>query len=148
MRMPYYARVLIVAHPTPDSPQLIEAVARRAEHGPCRFTLLVPAPARGGHPVVVPLDHGVGEAEARLEAAVPPLSDAAGSEVIGIVGVPDPFTAVQDALTLLGFDEVIVALGAGRGSRWSDLDLPRKVRSLGVQVTEVIAAAEFDETAA
>jgi hypothetical protein len=148
MRAPYYARVLVVALQTADSPRLIEAVSRRAEEGPCRFTLLVPARRRGLHPVVEPLDHGLGEAEARLEAAVGPLSDAAGSEVIGIVGVPEPFTAVEDALTLLGFDEVIVALGPGRASRWSDLDLPQKLRSLGVPVTEVIAAAQFDETAA
>jgi hypothetical protein len=37
------ARVLIVAHQTADSPELLTAVAKRAAAGPCSFTLLVPA---------------------------------------------------------------------------------------------------------
>lgn len=49
--------------------------------------------------------------------------------------------AVQDALNLLGFDEMIIAMLPLRESRWFALELPRKVRALGVPVTEVITAA-------
>ena len=79
------------------------------------FTLLVPSAPRELHRVVDPEDHGISEAEARLAAAVPTLSEAAGDEVIGVVGSHDPFAAVQDAVNLLGFDEVIVCRGACRG---------------------------------
>ena len=132
-------RVLIVAHQTADSPQLIDAVSRRAAEGPCTFMLLVPTRPRGLHRVVDPEDHGVPAAEARLAAALPGLSDAAGREVIGIVGSHEPLAAVQDALNLIGFDEVMVSMLPARLSRWLHLDLPRKVRGLGVQVTPVMA---------
>ena len=139
------SRVLIVANQTADSPELIRAVAGRAEAGPCTFTLLVPSAPRGLHRVVDPEDHGIAEAEDRLSAAVPLLSEAAGDDVIGVVGSHDPFAAVQDAVNLLGFDEVIVSMLPRRMSRWLRLDLPHKVRALGMPVTEVISV-ERDAT--
>jgi hypothetical protein len=132
-------RVLIVAHQTADSPQLIDAVWRRAARGPCVFTLLVPTRPRGLHRVVDPEDHGVAVAEGRLAMALPVLSRAAGREVTGFVGTHEPLAATQDALNLLGFDEVIISMLPARLSRWLHLDLPRKVRALGIEVTEVIA---------
>jgi hypothetical protein len=142
-------RVLIVAHQTADSPELIDAVAHRAGEGPCTFTLLVPSRARGLHRLVDPEDHGTREAEDRLETAIPLLSEAAGEPIIGVVGAHEPLAAVQDALNLLGFDEVIISMLPVRVSRWFHLDLPRKVRALGVEVTEVITATQqVDQSAA
>jgi hypothetical protein len=132
-------RVLIVAHQTADSPELLDAVSRRAGEGACAFTLLVPTRPRGLHRVVDPEDHGVAEAQARVAAALPVLSRAAGGEVAGIVGSHEPLAAIQDALNLLGFEEVIVSMLPARLSRWLHLDLPRKIRGLGVRVTTVIA---------
>jgi len=139
MPPPSQERVLIVAHQTADSPQLIEAVSRRAHEGPCAFTLLVPARPRGLHRVVDPEDHGVAEAHRRLAAALPILASVTGSEVTGIVGSHEPLAAIQDALNLIGFDEVIISMLPARLSRWLHLDLPRKVRGLGVRVTPVVA---------
>jgi hypothetical protein len=138
-------RVLIVAHQTADSVELAAAVRQRAAIGSCTFSLLVPARPRGLHRVVDPEDHGVGAAEARLAAALPALSYAAGQKVDGIVGSHDPLAAVQDALNLLGFDEVIISMLPARLSRWLHLDLPRKVHALGVPVTTV-RAREHDLT--
>ncbi len=149
MRVVSPSRVLIVAHQTADSPELIEAVARRADDGPCTFTLLVPARARGSDDVAEAENPGPGEAEARLELAIPLLSAAAGEAILGVVGTHEPLAAVQDALSVLGFDEVIISMLPVRDSRWSGLDLPRKVRALGVPVTEVITSArEVDHTTA
>ncbi|HXB15129.1 MAG TPA: hypothetical protein VNV44_05225 [Solirubrobacteraceae bacterium] len=131
-------RVLIVAHQTADSPQLIDAVARRATAGSCTFTLLVPTRPRGLHRVVDPEDYGAAEANARVATAVPVLSRAAEGEIIGIVGSHEPLAAIQDALNLLGFEEVMISMLPSRLSRWLHLDLPRKVRALGVRVTEVL----------
>lgn len=130
-------RVLIVAHQTALSEALIAAVARRAEAGPCAFTLLVPSTPRGLHRVVDPEDHGLTEAEARLDEALPVLSLAARQPLVGVVGSHDPLAAVEDAFNLLGFDEVIISMLPARVSRWLRLDLPAKVRALGVSVTEV-----------
>ena len=131
-------RVLIVAHQAAASPELLTAVAERATSGPSSFTLLVPASPHGLHRVVDPEDHGAAEAHRILDAALPRLATVAGGEVVGIVGSHDPLAAVQDALNLLGFDEVIVSMLPARLSRWLHLDLPHKLRGLGVPVTDVI----------
>jgi hypothetical protein len=143
------SRVLIVAHQTADSPELVEAVSRRADEGACTFTLLVPARARGLRRVTDAEVPGISEAEERLELAIPLLSEAAGEAIIGVVGTHEPLAAVQDALNVLGFDEVMISMLPVRDSRWFRLELPRKVRALGVHVTEVITSArEVDHTAA
>ncbi len=149
MRTPSSSRVLIVAHQTADGQELMEAVRRRADEGPCTFTLVVPALGQALHPVTELRDHGIREAEARVEAALPPLCEAAGDRVVGVVGSPDPLAAVHDALTLFGFDEVIISMLPVWRSRWYRLDLPRNVRALGVPVTEVIGVDhQFDNSAA
>ena len=149
MRLPSRSRVLIVASQTADSPELIQAVAQRAEQGPCTFTLLVPGTVRVLNRVIDGKYHGDGDAEARVEAAIPILSQAAGAPIIGVVGSPEPLLAVQDALNLLGFDEAIISMLPVRMSLWFHLDLPSKVRALGVPVTEVICSErQFDGTAA
>jgi hypothetical protein len=131
-------RVLVVAHQTADSPQLLEAVAWRARQGACAFTLLMPRRVSGLHRVVDPEDHGTAEAKARLAIAVPLLSQAAGHPVAPVLGTHEPLAAIQDALNLYGFDEVIISMLPVRLSRWLHLDLARKVRALGIPVTEVI----------
>jgi hypothetical protein len=130
-------RVLVVAHKTAATPPLLDAVRERAALGPCAFTLLVPNSAHGLHKVVDPEDQGAGEARAVLDHALPALSEAAGGPVEGIVGDADPLAAVQDAINLRGFDEVIVSTLSPRLSRWLRLDLPSKVAGMGLPVTTV-----------
>ncbi len=133
------ARVLIVAHKTAATPALVEAVRERAAQGPAHFTLLVPALAHGLHAVMDPEDTSTEEAEAALELAIPLLSEAAGSEVEGMIGVSEPLAAIQDAINLHGFDEIIISTLPTRVSRWLRLDLPHKAAGLGLPVTTVTA---------
>jgi hypothetical protein len=135
-------RVLVVAHKTAATQPLLDAVRERAGRGPCKFTLLVPNPAHGLHKVVDPEDQGAGEANAVLEQAVPKLSEAAGAPVEGIVGSSEPTSAVQDAINLRGFDEVIVSTLSPRVSRWLKLDLPSKISGMGLPVSTVTPADE------
>jgi hypothetical protein len=130
-------RVLVVAHKTAATPPLLDAVRARAARGPCAFTLLVPNAARGLHRVVDPEDQGAGPAQAVLDRALPALSEAAGMQVQGTIGDPDPVAAVQDAINLIGFDEAIVSTLSPRLSRWLRLDLPSKVAGMGLPVTTV-----------
>jgi hypothetical protein len=130
-------RVLVVACRTAADDPLMDAVRRRAAASPCRFTLLVPRPCQGLHRVVDPEDHGWGEARAVIDMARPLLSDAAGSEVGGLIGSHDPVAAVEDALNVYGFDEAIVSTLPAHLSRWLHLDLPSKVEGMGVPVTRV-----------
>jgi hypothetical protein len=134
--------VLIVARRTADSPELLEAVARRARLGPCNFTLLVPAYPTPVSRLGDRFDPAQRAAERRIAAAVPLLSRAAGAEVVAVVGAGQPLVAVRDALAVMGFDEVIVSTLAAGASRWPQLDLPRRIRALGVPVVEVLSEEE------
>lgn len=132
-------RVLVVAHRTAATPALIEAVRERAARGPASFTLLVPNPAHGLHRVVDPEDQEVSEAQAVLDLALPLLEEAAGGHVEGLIGDAEPLNAIQDAVNLHGFDEIIISTLPKRVSRWLHIDLPSKVNGLGLPVTTVTA---------
>lgn len=135
-------RVLIVAHKTAATKPLLDAVRERAAKGPASFTLLVPNPAHGLHKVVDAEDQGAGEAQEVLDRALPLLGEAAGGEVEGMIGDPDPSAAIQDAINLRGFDEIIISTLPHRISRWLRLDLPSKASGLGLPVTTVTPADE------
>jgi hypothetical protein len=136
------ARVLVVAHKTAATEPLLAAVRKRAARGPAAFSLLVPNAAHGLHKVVDAEDQGAGEAQQVLDTALPKLSEAAGAQVEGIVGDPDPSAAVQDAINLRGFDEIIISTLSPKVSRWLKLDLPSKVSGMGLPVTTVTPADE------
>jgi len=132
-------KILVVANRTADSPDLIAALRRRAAEAPAGFTLLVPAVPHG---LAWAGDMKAGWSEAALRA------DRAGSrfrqagldleEVI--VGDPDPFAAVGDALHAREFDEVVVSTLPRTISRWLAMGLPARLRrTMDLPVTEVNA---------
>ena len=137
--MPDPARVLIVANRTAATPALMQAVRERAARGPCEFTLLVPNATHGLHKVVDPEDQSRNEAETTIELALPLLEEASGGPVDAMIGVPEPLAAIQDAVHLHGFDEIIVSTLPTRVSKWLKLDLPSKAAGLGLPVTTVTA---------
>lgn len=132
-------RVLVVAHRTAATPALLDAVRERAAQGPAVFTLLVPNTAHGLHRVVDPEDQEASEAQSVLDLALPLLEDAAGGHVEGLIGDAEPLNAIQDAVNLHGFDEIIISTLPTRVSRWLKLDLPSKLEGLGLPVTTVTA---------
>lgn len=140
-------RVLVVANRTAATPTLLAAVRSQAEHGPASFHLVVPASPHGLHRIVDPEDNGQQEAEASLRLALPLISEAAGHEVEGHVGDPDPLAAIHDALHAQRFDQIIISTLPSRLSRWMRLDLPSKARACGVPVLHVEAAVEVSAAA-
>ncbi len=122
--------MLIVAHRTAATPLLLNAVRARAERSPCSFTLLVPRPY---------WDPDTDEAAATLELAIPLLEEAADGHVEGVVGHTDPYVAVQEAVTGIGVDEIIISTLPARASHWLRRDLPRRVEQFGLPVTVVTA---------
>ena len=131
------ARILVVANKTAATPALLEAVRERAARGPCEFTLLVPNTTHGLHKVVDPEDQSQSEAETTIE--LPLLEQAAGAPVDAMIGVPEPLAAIQDAINLHGFDELIISTLPTKVSKWLRLDLPHKAAGLGLPVTTVTA---------
>lgn len=133
------SRVLVVAHKTAATPALLEAVRNRAAQGPCSFTLLVPNAMSSLERFTDPEDHDTGEARQILDLALPLIIEAAGGNVDGMIGDADPMAAIQDAVNVRGFDELIISTLSRRVSRWLKLDLPSKVSGLGLPVTTVTA---------
>ena len=124
------ARVLIVAYRTAATPLLLNAVRARANRSACSFTLLVPRPY---------WDPDTDEAVMTLELAIPLLEQAAGGHVDGVIGNNDPFVAVREAVTDIGFDEILISTLPARVSHWLRRDLPRRVEQFGLPVTVVTA---------
>ncbi len=133
------ARVLVVANRTATDQILLEAIRRRAARAPVDFHLLVPATPQGLHRVVDPEVAGLEDAERRLQDALPIIAEAAGQPVTGHVGDANPLAAITDALHLQGYDEIILSTLPRRLSRWLRLDLPSKVRALGLPMLHVTA---------
>jgi hypothetical protein len=134
------ARVLVVAHKTAATPALLEAVRDRAARGPAKFTLLVPNATHGLEAILDSGNHDqTTEAQQIIELAIPLLEEAAGGQVEGMVGDASPMNAIQDAINIQGFDEVIISTLPARVSKWLKLDLPSKITGLGLPVTTVTA---------
>jgi hypothetical protein len=141
------ARVLVVANRTAATPALINAVRERAERGPATFTLLIPNTSSGLERYADPEDHAETEAQATLELALPLLEEVSHGPVTGMIGAPEPLDAIQDAINLHGFDEIILSTLPSRVSRWLKLDLPSKLSGLGIPVTTVTPAGRQDPVA-
>src|SRR4051794_10951705 len=98
--------VLVVANRTASTPRLLAEVARRARKEPTEVTLLIPDvrdPKAADWP---------------RETAVESLSRAARRPVDCLVGGPDPFVAIQDAVRKHEFDEIIISTLPKHRSKW------------------------------
>jgi hypothetical protein len=135
------AHVLVVANQTAATEGLIAAVSERAARSPAVFHLVVPRQAHGMHKLVDPQDAGNEEAQGVLDRALPVLTEAAGRQVTGSIGDPEPLSAIQDAVNLGSYDEIIISTLPSRVSRWLKLDLVSKTRGLGLPVTHVEATS-------
>ena len=134
------AHVLVVANRTAESDELLAALKQRSEGAPTRFTLLVPATPHGVA-WAADMHSGGDEAEAHMNKALERLQ-AAGLEIDGLLGDPDPIAAVQDAVNSdAEFDAAIVSTLPTHLSRWLKLDLPSRVeRTTGLPVEHVQAS--------
>ena len=131
-------RVLVVANKAAATPQLVRAVAQRAERGPCLFHLLVPDPGAGGWRPSEAGHPDVSEGEQVVALAVPLLEEVAPGAVTGSASVRhDPMDAVEELLAAQDFDEIILSTLPHHVSMWLHIDLPRRLGHLGLPVTTV-----------
>src|SRR3954453_12849187 len=135
------ARVLVVANKTAATPGLLDAVRERAGREDAQFTLLVPN-THGGLNKITAAEHDMeaDEPQQVIALAKPLLQEAAGGEVETMIGDPNPLDAIQDAVNLHGFDEIIISTLPTRVSRWLHLDLPSKLNGLRPPLRHATAA--------
>jgi GABA permease len=141
-RRTFYAHVLVVAHQTATSSGLLEAVRKRAEQGEVTFHLVVPGHPHDVQNVVDPQE--ADEAQQVLDVALAKLSEAAGQDVTGSVGDSEPLIAIENAIHVGDYDEIIISTLPLGASRWLKRDLVSKARRLGLPVTHVEAPSAVE----
>jgi hypothetical protein len=119
------AHVLVVANKTAATQALVDAIRDRVERGPVYFHLLVPK-VPGGQAVV--------------DRAVPVIEEAVHRPVTGAMSRREnPMDAIEEAVHIGDFDEIILSTLPPSRSRWLRLDLPHRVAHLGLPLTTVVA---------
>jgi hypothetical protein len=100
---------LVVANLTVAAPELIERLKGLAEEGPRRFIVVVPQSSVQGF--------AIREARERLRALLSSLDDA-GIVAAGMVGDPDPYTAVMNAVQFFHISEIVISTLPEGSSQW------------------------------
>jgi hypothetical protein len=119
-----YHVTLAVANRTASGDELLEALKAKAQA----------TPEPGRRPlfiVVVPLEGGDGNAARRARTRLKLVLDrlhAAGLRAAGMVGDPDPFTAIMNALQYFRVDEIVISTFPETKSGWLRADLIERVR--------------------
>jgi hypothetical protein len=122
-------RVLVVANRTAATPRLLDAIRSRANDGPCEFALLIPDVT----------DRKA--ADWTLDSALRLMKQPARGKVEGLIGGPDPFESVQNALRRGNFDEIIISTLPRKTSKWLRRDLIHRIERLGLPVTAIVPGA-------
>ena len=129
------ARVLVVANKTAATRALVDAVRTRAAAGPAEFVMLVPNPAHLAFDRTSP---ATAEGEQLLAQALPPLEQAAGTEVEGrIADSPNAFDDIVAELGRRRYSEIILETLPSHVSHWLHIDLAQRIAHLGYPLTTV-----------
>jgi hypothetical protein len=142
--LPFHV-TLAVANRTASGDELLRALKAKADNEPRkqRGRLFL---------VVVPQEGGSGaatrRARTRLSLVLERLHDA-GLSAAGMVGDPDPYTAIMNALQYFRVDDIVISTFAETKSGWLRADLIERVRSAtGKPVEHVVQQDDVSATAA
>jgi hypothetical protein len=110
-------RTLVVANQTVGGQKLIEQLKALAAEGPRRFIVICPQSGDTTDDAAQRLAHTL----SRL--------DEEGLEAIGQITHPDPYTAIQNALSFYGIDEIVISTFPETRSGWLRSDLVGRVQT-------------------
>ncbi|HWK27689.1 MAG TPA: hypothetical protein VNS09_14070 [Solirubrobacter sp.] len=111
---------LVVANLTVAAPELVDRLKSLAEEGPRRFIAVVPQSGVQGH--------RVREARQRLRRLLASLDDA-GIVAAGMIGDPDPYTAVMNAVQYFHLSEIVISTLPEGSSQWVADKLVERVQA-------------------
>jgi len=101
--------------------------------------------------VIVPLEGGDGSAARRARSRLKLVLDrlhAAGLRAAGMVGDPDPFTAITNALQYFYVDDIVISTFPETKSGWLRADLIDRVRRATDKPVEHVVQSETETAAA
>jgi hypothetical protein len=132
--LPFHV-TLAVANRTASGNELLEALQAKSEafSQPDRRQLFIlVVPPEGGH------GHAVQRAKTRLKLVLDRLH-VRGLYAAGMVGDPDPFTAITNALQYFRVDDIVISTFSETKSGWLRSDLIERVRrSTGKPVEHIV----------
>jgi hypothetical protein len=122
-------RTLVVANQTVASPELLEALKKKANEGPRRFIVIAPQDESNSE----------GDPHERLAKTLEELEEA-GLQAVGQVEHHDPYTAIQNALQFYAPDDIVISTFPETRSGWLRNDLIGRVEtSTGKSVEHVVS---------
>jgi hypothetical protein len=130
---------LVVANVTATSPELTRRLKELSAEGPRRFIVVVPQEHVAGH--------AVGEARERERKLVSSLR-AEGIVAAGMIGDPDPYTAIMNAVQFFHISEILISTLPEGSSRWMADKLVERVKGATnkpvdhIEATPATAGAE------
>jgi hypothetical protein len=125
---------LVVANRTAAGDDLLEVLRRKAlgARDELGTVFIVVVPQESGH------GHAAARARTRLKLVLGRLQEA-GLRGAGMVGDPDPYTAVMNALQYFRVDDIVISTFAETRSGWLRADLIERVRKAsGLPVEHVV----------
>ena len=141
--LPFHV-TLAVANRTASGDELLEALKAKAQAdtGDGRERLfLVVVPQEGGH------GHATARARTRLKLVLDRLR-AAGLHAAGMIGDPDPFTAITNALQYFRVDDIVISTFPETKSGWLRADLIERVRRATGKPIEHVVHSDVETEAA
>jgi hypothetical protein len=136
-----FAVTLVIANKTSGGEELISRLQAKAADGQRRlFIAVIPQQDRSGS--------SSRAARLRLAAMLQRL-DGAGLLSAGMIGDPDPYTAVMNALELFNVDDIVISTLPDERSGWMRSHLIERVRSASsVDVEHIVVDTQANTTAA
>ena len=135
---------LAVANRTATGDELLEALKAKTEQEPAR--------ERGRlFLVVVPQEGGDGNATRRARTRLKVVHDRlheAGLFAAGMIGDPDPYTAIMNALQYFRVDDIVISTFPATKSGWLRADLIERVRRATGKPVEHVVHSDVDSAAA
>jgi hypothetical protein len=110
--------LVVAAGDTAEVAALRERMAELDRARPHHFTVLMPLRE----------SEDGGDRRRRMAGLIEPLQ-ARGLSVSGVVGHPDPYTAIRNALASGCVDEIVIATHAATRPRWPHRDLVNRIRN-------------------
>jgi hypothetical protein len=138
--LPFHV-TLAVANRTASGDELLQELEEKAKSDPERHLFLIVVPQEGGD------GNASRRARTRLKLVLDRLR-AAGLFASGMIGDPDPYTAITNAIQYFRVDDIVISTFPATKSGWLRADLIERVRRSTGKPVEHVVHSETADTAA